>query len=158
MIQKNLRITIVASLFSLSLPLTGVAEARVAETANRTEIQVDPTAEFPELPPSGKKCQIDDHFYFTYNFTEKPRIGTAILRVRVYDRDGNRTTGFTVLGRSDMPTMAGAHDSGDQEFKLNRKGDYLLPVNIVMPGGWEVRLTFKRGEDVILRGVFYFNV
>ena len=30
--------------------------------------------------------------------------------------------------------MSGAHDSGEVPFKLNRKGDYLLPVNIVMPG------------------------
>jgi hypothetical protein len=54
--------------------------------------------------------------------------------------------------------MVGAHDSGDQEFKLNRMGDYLLPVNIVMPGEWEIKLTFKRGETTVVRGAFRFNV
>jgi len=54
--------------------------------------------------------------------------------------------------------MAGGHDSGEQEFKLNRRGDYLLPVSIVMPGEWEVKLTIKRGDVVVLRGAFRFDV
>jgi hypothetical protein len=116
------------------------------------------TPEYPELPGFGKKCRIDDDFYFTYEFTEKPKMGTAILRLRVIDREGNQSTPFSVLGRSDMPSMSGAHDSGEQEFKLNRRGDYLLPVNIAMPGEWEVKLTFQRGDTVVLRGAFRFDV
>ncbi len=57
-----------------------------------------------------------------------------------------------------MPSMAGAHDSGEVAFKLNKKGDYLLPVNVVMPGGWEVRLTFSRNGVVIFRGRILFDV
>ena len=114
--------------------------------------------EYPELPGFGKKCRIDDDFHFTYEFTEKPRLGTAILRVRVIDREGTRSTAFSVLGRSDMPAMAGGHDSGEQEFKLNRRGDYLLPLSIVMPGEWEVKLTIRRGDVVVLRGAFRFDV
>ena len=114
--------------------------------------------EYPELPGFGKKCRIDDDFHFTYEFTEKPRLGTAILRVRVIDREGTQSTSFSVIGRSDMPAMAGGHDSGEQEFKLNRRGDYLLPVSIVMPGEWEVKLTIKRGDVVVLRGAFRFDV
>jgi hypothetical protein len=121
-------------------------------------LQEDPAVEFPALPSSGKKCRIDDAHYFVYEFTGKPRLGTAILRIRIFDGGENKSTDFTVLGRSDMPSMAGAHDSGDQEFKLNNKGDYLLPVNIVMPGEWEVKLTFKRGDAVVSRGAFRFDV
>jgi hypothetical protein len=115
-------------------------------------------AEYKELPGAGKKCRIDDDFYFVYEFTDKPRIGTAILRVRVFDPSGNQSAAFSVLGRYDMPSMAGAHDSGDQEFKLNKKNDYLLPVNIVMPGEWEVKLDFRRGDSTVLRGAFRFDV
>jgi len=114
--------------------------------------------EYKELPGPGKKCRLDDEFYFLYEFTAKPSMGTAILRVRVYDQAGNQSADFAVLGRYDMPSMAGAHDSGDQEFKLNKKNDYLLPVNIVMPGEWEVRLTFRRGESPVFRGAFRFDV
>ncbi len=158
MSQKNMWITVAAGFFGLTLSLTGLAEASAAETGGRIALQGQPAVEFPELPASGKKCRIDDEFHFIYEFTEKPRLGTAILRVRISDRDGKRSTEFTVLGRSDMPAMAGVHDSGDQEFKLNRKGDYLLPVNVVMPGEWEIKLVFKRGDTAVARGAFRFDV
>lgn len=158
MSQKNIWKAAAAGLFGLVLSLTGSAGTRVVGTTEISALQENPTVEFPELRSSGKKCRIDDEFQFTYEFTEKPRLGTAILRVRVFDRDGDRSTAFTVLGRSDMPSMSGAHDSGDQEFKLNKKGDYLLPVNIVMPGEWEIKLTFKRGDTVVVRGAFRFDV
>ena len=101
--------------------------------------------EYKELPRPGKKCPLDEDFYFIYEFTTKPRMGMAILRVQIFDQSGNQSAPFKILGRYDMPSMAGAHDSGDQELKLNKKNDYLLPVNIVMPGEWEVKLTFRRG-------------
>jgi hypothetical protein len=156
--QKKLPIAIAAGLFGLVFSLTGIAGERPAQSAGRSALQENPIAEFLELPSSGKKCRIDGEFHFTYEFTEKPRLGTAILRIRIFDRDGRRSTAFTVLGRSDMPAMAGAHDSGDQEFKLNKKGDYLLPVNIVMPGEWEIKLILKRGETTVARGAFRFDV
>lgn len=110
------------------------------------------------LPAAGKKYRIDDEYYFVYEFTEKPKMGLAILRVRVFDRSGNKSNSFRILGRSDMPSMAGAHDSGDQEFKLNKKNDYLLPVNIAMPGEWEIKLTFRRDETTVFKGMFRFDV
>lgn len=48
-------------------------------------IQVD-AFEYRELPSSGEKCWINDDFYFIYEFTEKPKIGPAILRIQVFDR------------------------------------------------------------------------
>jgi hypothetical protein len=140
------------------MSLAAPAYSRSADATAKTALQQVQTPEFSELPGPGKNCRIDDDFHFTYEFTEKPRMGTAILRVRVFDRDGNQSTAFTVLSRYDMPSMAGAHDSGEQEFKLNKKGDYLLPVNIAMPGEWEVKLTFKRGDSVVFRGAFRFDV
>jgi hypothetical protein len=132
--------------------------SRTSSITGQTSSEQTQTPEYSELPGFGKKCRINDDFHFTYEFTEKPRMGTAILRVRIYDRDGNQSTAFTVFSRYDMPSMAGAHDSGEQEFKLNKKGDYLLPVNIAMPGEWEVKLTFKRGDSVVFRGAFRFDV
>jgi len=145
----------------LTLIILGPAAPAYSQTARLMKgpaLQQVEVQEYPELPGFGKKCRIDEQLYFTYEFTEKPKMGTAILRIRVIDQEGDQTTAFTVLGRSDMPSMAGGHDSGEQEFKLNKKGDYLLPVNIVMPGEWEVKLTFKRGDIAVFRGVFRFNV
>jgi hypothetical protein len=120
-------------------------------------LQAQP-AEYKELPPPGKKCQIDDNFYFTYEFSEKPKMGTVILKVQVFDKAGEQNSSFAVIGRYEMPSMSGAHNSGDQEFKLNKKNDYLLPVNIVMRGEWEVKLTFLEDGTPVFRGFFRFNV
>lgn len=148
--------------FFFSLIFLSLAAALTpAAGKNRHETplgQPSQSLDFKELPAAGKNCPIDDQFFFVYEFTAEPKLGTAILRVRIFDKHGEKIAVFKVIGRSDMPSMSGGHDSGDQEFKLNRKNDYLLPVNIVMPGEWEVRLTFSRGDAPVFRGSFRFNV
>ena len=85
-------------------------------------------------------------------------MGTAILKVEVFTPDGKKDTSLEVLGDSGMPSMRGAHETGDQPFKLSKKGDYLLPIDIVMPGDWEIRLTVKKDGQVIFRGSHGFDV
>ena len=113
---------------------------------------------FQDLAKSGKKCWIGEVNYFTWEFDKTPKMGTSILIIKLYDRDGKRVTDVAITGQSDMPSMRGAHDSGEIAFKLNKAGDYLLPVNVVMPGDWEVRLTFSRNGSVIFRGKVTFDV
>jgi hypothetical protein len=113
---------------------------------------------FTDLPGPGKKCWIGDSLYFTYKFDKKPKLGTAILKVQLFDKKGARVTSLDVVGMSDMPAMRGAHDSGEVPFKLNKKGDYLLPVNVVMPGEWEVKIVFMNGKVPVFRGRFTFKV
>jgi hypothetical protein len=114
--------------------------------------------EFKDLPKAGKKCWIGEVNYFIYEFDKTPKMGTAILKVQLFDKDGKQVLDLDIAGQSDMPSMKGAHDSGQVAFKLNKKGDYLLPVNVVMPGDWEVRLTFSRAKIVVFRGRLTFNV
>ncbi len=113
---------------------------------------------FLDLAKSGKKCWIGEVNYFTWEFDKTPKMGTSILIIKLYDKDGERVSDLTVTGSSDMPSMRGAHDSGEVAFKTNKAGDYLLPVNVVMPGDWEVRLTFSRNGIVIFRGRVTFDV
>lgn len=113
---------------------------------------------FQDLPKSGKKCWIGEVNYFTWEFDKTPKMGTSILIVKLYDKDGKRVSDLAVTGRSDMPSMRGAHDSGEVAFKTNKAGDYLLPVDVVMPGDWEVQLTFSRNGIVIFRGRIAFDV
>lgn len=114
--------------------------------------------EFVDLAGPGRKNKIDETAHFTWEFVRKPQMGPAILKIQLFDRDGNRRTDLTIVGRSDMPAMRSAHDSGEVAFKLNKKGDYLLPVNVVMPGDWEVLLTFRSGDTVVFRGRIAFDV
>ncbi len=110
------------------------------------------------LPGTGKKCQIDEGFYFTYDFSEKPKLGTIVLIVKVYDKSKAQVAPFTIMGRSDMPAMQGAHDSGEVEFKLNKVQDYLLPISVAMPGEWEVKLTILKDGKAIFHGSIKFDV
>ncbi len=121
-------------------------------------IPVASEPEFKDLPGPGKKCWIGEVEYFVYEFTTAPKMGTAILKIELFDKSGTKVSDLDVVGRSDMPEMRGAHDSGEVPFQLNKKGDYLVPVNIVMPGEWEVRLTFSRNKIAVFRGRLTFKV
>jgi hypothetical protein len=115
-------------------------------------------AVYPPLPKPGEKVTIDANHYFTYGFDKAPKIGVAIMRVEVFTRDGKRDTSFVVKGDADMPSMRGAHSTGDKEFSLSAKGVYLLPVRLVMPGDWEIRFTFEKGGKVLFRGAYLFDL
>jgi hypothetical protein len=110
------------------------------------------------VPGPGKKCPINDEYYFKYEFNEKPKMGMSILKIQVFDKKNNQVVPFKATGRSDMPSMRGAHDSGDVEFKMNRRNDYLLPVNVVMPGDWEIRLIFRLNDQAVFHGSIRFDV
>ncbi len=110
------------------------------------------------LPGAGQKAWIGEEYYFTYSFDKKPQMGTAILKIQLFDRDGKRSTSLSITGDCGMPSMGSAHDSGSQPFKLNKKDDYLLPLNIVMPGEWEVKLNFLKDKKAIYYGSLKFKV
>jgi hypothetical protein len=107
---------------------------------------------------AGEKHWIGDEYYFVYNFDKRPQMGTIIMKIQVFTKDDKQDSSLEITGSSDMPSMKGAHSSGDQLFKLNKKGDYLLPVNVVMPGDWEVVLNFLKDKKPIYTGSVRFNV
>ena len=113
---------------------------------------------FAAMPGPGKKVPIGNGAYLIFGFDKKPKMGTSIMKVEVYTPNGKRDTSLDVLADCGMPSMRGAHEAGNQPFKLSRKGEYLLPINIVMPGDWEIRLTIKKGGKVIFRGSHKFDV
>jgi hypothetical protein len=119
--------------------------------------QVVRAADYKPLPKPGEKVPLENG-YFVYGFDKAPKLGTAIMRVEIFTRDGQRDTTFVVKGDADMPSMRGAHKTGDKAFSLSAKGVYLLPVQIVMPGGWEFRFTFEQNGKTMLRGAYLFEV
>jgi hypothetical protein len=139
-------------LFALAVP----ALAQTPTTAKQTAVTQPPV--FNDVARAGKKCWISDDLYFIYRFDGKPKLGTSILKIRVFDRNTSQITSLAIRGITGMPSMSGAHDSGEVPFKLNKRGDYLLPVNVVMPGEWEVKLIFLKDKAAIYRGRFTFKV
>jgi hypothetical protein len=115
-------------------------------------------AAFPTMPQPGKKVSLLDGYYFLYGFDKKPKMGTLIIKVEVFTKEGKKDTSFEIKADAGMPSMKGAHETGVRPFTLSQKGDYLLPINLVMPGDWEIRLTFSKGGNVIFRGSHQFGV
>lgn len=117
-----------------------------------------PTEEWPELSAPGKKNWINDRAYVIYKFTEPPQMGTVILKVQAFSKSGKKDTSYIVQAEYGMPSMPGAHDSGEQKLVLNKAGNYLLPLNIVMPGEWELKLTVFKDGQAVYRGRTKFDV
>jgi hypothetical protein len=114
--------------------------------------------DFPELPKPGSKVPLDPGHYFVYSLASPPRLGTVIMKVEVFTTDGRPDTSFKIMGDADMPSMRGAHSTGNRAFAVSAKGAYLLPVPLVMPGGWEIRLGFERDGRSVLRGAYLFEL
>jgi hypothetical protein len=118
----------------------------------------DRSPDYPAMQGPGKKVPIGDGYYLIYGFDKKPKLGMVIMKVEIFNKDGKKDTSFEVKGDADMPSMKGAHSTGEQPFKLSKKGDYLLPINIVMPGDWEIKLTVIKDGKAVARGRHNFDV
>jgi len=130
------------------LPIAVWAQCAGCPTENNTKTS-SVKMERKELAGYNKTNMLTDQYYFTYSFAKKPKMGTSILKVNIYDKKKKISDDFEVYAVSDMPSMRGAHASGDVKLKPNKKGELLVPVNFVMPGIWEIELKFvKDGKQV----------
>ena len=116
-----------------------------------------PDAGPADLAPQGEKNMLPGGGWFTWKFSEKPKLGTVIVKVQVFDKDGKQGAPYTITGDSGMPEMP-AHDANAVKFQLNKKGDYLMPVNIVMTGEWRVIIRVKTDKTEIYAGKVLFSL
>jgi hypothetical protein len=130
----------------------GFAQDRSADSG-----RISPRPAKP-LPKVGEQCWVGPEYYFVHGFDKRPTLGVIILKIQVFRKDGTQVSFFEITGNSGMPSMRGAHDSGDQPFKQNKRGDYLLPLNVVMPGEWEVSVTVLDDKKPIFSGYLRFHV
>lgn len=127
-----------------------------AKSVNQTDAVKKPV--FAPMPAPGKKVPIGSGYTLVYGFDKKPKLGTVIMKVEIFDAAGKKDTSFQVKADAGMPSMSGAHETGDRAFTLSKKGDYLLPIGIVMPGDWEIRLTVIKDGKPIFTGRYNFDV
>jgi hypothetical protein len=52
-----------------------------------------------------------------------------------------------------MPSMRGAHDTGDKPLKLNKNDKYVIDVNFMMAGEWGIDLKFAKNGKVFAVGL-----
>jgi hypothetical protein len=157
-LKRNLCIILFSLLLSLP-PFPLDAEQRSGQIFKSTkEAGTGHIPDYPLLAAPGRKVSIGNGFYLIYGFDKKPKLGTVIMKVEIFNQEGGKDTSLEVKGDAGMPSMRGAHETGDRLFVLSKKGDYLLPVNIVMPGDWEIHLTIVKGGKAIFRGRYNFDV
>jgi hypothetical protein len=113
---------------------------------------------YQSMPGPGKKVPINGNFYMIYGFDKKPKLGTVIMKVEIFNNAGKKDTSFVVKADAGMPSMKGAHDSGDRTFQISKRDDYVLPVNIVMPGDWEIKVTIIKNGNPIFFGRYNFEI
>ena len=142
----------------LWLPLYAESQQKHKSKSGPATFGAAQTPVYPSMPGPGKKVPIGNDYYLTYGFDKKPKLGTLIMKVEIFTREGKKDTSMDVKADAGMPSMKGAHETGDRPFKLSKKGDYLLPIDIVMPGDWEIRLTLLKEGKVIFRGSHQFDV
>jgi hypothetical protein len=136
-------------LFSLSLSLFGIFLQGAGAEGQPV---------FSPMPEPGKKVPMGNRYYLIYGFDKRPKLGTVIMKVEVFTAQDKKDTSFEIKADAGMPSMKGAHETGDRPFTLSKKGDYLLPINVVMPGGWEIRLSVMKDGKVLFRGRYNFDV
>ena len=140
-----------------SFPLYGAEhQGHMAKSAK--DAGTESTAVYAPMTAPGDKVPIGDGSYLIYGFDKKPKLGTVIMKVELFSAAGKKDTSFEAKADAGMPSMKGAHETGERPFVLSKKGDYLLPVNMVMPGDWEIRLTIVKGGKVVFRGRYNFDI
>ena len=132
--------------------------AAVVALAMGTALSATGGETYAPVPKAGEKCPISSTSYFVYGIDKKPQMGTLILKVAVYKDGKQQRDGLTIIGDCGMPCMRGHHETGAVAFKRNQNGDYLLPVDAVMPGDWEIRLKFIKDSQVIYRGSIRIDI
>jgi hypothetical protein len=142
--------SVLAGILCLGLVFACFGQDAVSQVANPQESK--------QLPKPGEKVPLDADHYFIYGFDKAPKLGTAIMRVEIFATNGSRDTTFAVTGDVDMPSMKGAHSTGNKPFSLSKKGVYLLPVPIAMPGEWELKFTFEKDGKRVFQGSYRFEV
>lgn len=150
-------VPVVCSLAVLAF-LAGCAKQESPAPAAQGAAVSGPAQEGPAaLAAEGEKNPLPGGGWFTWRFAEKPKLGTPIAKVQVFDKAGARVTSYEVIGEYGMPAMR-YHDSGPVKFQLNKKGDYLLPVNIVMTGEWELKIRVMNGKEELYEGAILFTI
>jgi len=85
---------------------------------------------------AGQKHWIGRSIISSMTFDKRPQIGTIIIKIQVFTKDGKQDSSLEITGSSDMPSMRVLTPQRISR-SVKQKGDYLLPVNVVMPGDWE---------------------
>lgn len=138
--MKKALFIIIASLVLLPILAEhcGNCPSATAEAKNTSQ-----TSNATILHPK-KSLGLYDNHTVSFQWDKSPNIGNRVLFVNIRDKKNRLSDDFTVTANAYMPSMRGAHDTGDKPLKLNKKNQYAIPVHFMMLGGWEIELKFSK--------------
>lgn len=151
------KLTLISIVLAMMLPIAIWAQCGSCDKHD-SKGKAEVKSNMKSLAGYNKVNWIDENHYFTYSFDKKPKMGVAILKVKVYDKAKKPNQSFEVFADADMPSMKGAHSTGDVKLKANKKGELLVPINFVMPGEWLVELKFNKGGNQVFCGCFNVKI
>ncbi len=143
--MKGIYLAIIALI--LVLPLMGqhCGSCQVAENSSSPA----KTSAAPQKQLTANKAVwISNDYYVKYSWQKKPKIGTDLLFVEVYGKDKKKVKDLSITADAYMPSMRGAHDTGDKPMKLNKNMKYVIDVNFMMAGEWGIDLKFAKNGKV----------
>ena len=56
---------------------------------------------------AGQKHWIGDEYYFVYDFDKRPQMGTIIMKIQVFTKEGKQDSSLEITGDADMPSDEG---------------------------------------------------
>ena len=156
--KKGSSIVLFSFLLILCLLYVSPTETGRQKLMGVREARAEDATVYVSMPDPGKKVVIGNGYYLIYSFDKKPKLGTVIMKVEIFSADGSKDTSFVLRADTDMPSMRGAHATGDRPFVVSKRRDYVLPINVVMPGTWEIKLTVTKDGRTVYKGRHDFNV
>ena len=114
--------------------------ATVTEKAETTQVVLS----------NPKKAQwISKDYYVEYDWNKTPKIGTSILSVKVFDKSKKPVTDLAITADVNNTSQKDTKATGDIALKPNKKGEFIVPVNFVSQGNWEIQLRFAKGDKAL---------
>jgi len=150
-------ILIISSLIVLPLVAQGHCGSCSAYASPAPQ-KVAPAKEVIALGAARQAQWISSDYYLVYEWNKKPKIGTHILKVKIFDRGKKQVNNLTLTADAFMPSMKGAHDTGDKAMKLNKKNEFAIPVYFMMLGDWEILLKIKQGNKEIAQAAVRLKI
>jgi hypothetical protein len=132
------KILTIISVLLISIPIfaqhCGGCPQGKKETVEEKQLNIVKLTKAKQLIP------LSENYFISYEWNKRPKIGNYILAVQVYDSNKKPINNVEITADAYMPSMKGAHDTGDVAMKMNKKEKYVIPVHFMMLGDWEILL------------------
>ena len=119
-------------------------------TAGKSATVTEKAEATPIVLSNPNKAQwISKDYYILYDWNKKPKIGTSILSIKVFDKSKKPVTDLAITADVNNTSQKDTKATGDIALKPNKKDEFIIPVNFLSQGNWEILLKFAKGDKAL---------